>query len=169
MVTDDRGIGGGDSLCWTCLRAGWACLCQWPVVLLDGATVAVIAEDGEELQIIKSCSMYWPDSRAAVADRRAVDNEEEKEAAVIEAPARRVAKRERKESKPFTERELNIMGYVPAAELMPCFNMTEPELIERFAKVKGLKLVTSKEGSVMLKLDCIYQLLRRGKGWSRVT
>ena len=46
-----------NSLCWTCQRATWSCLCGWP---WDSApAVTMMGVDG--FRVVGSCRWYWPE------------------------------------------------------------------------------------------------------------
>ena len=50
-----------DSICWTCLRRTWACLCSFPAEVPPGlATLTAETSDGP-LQVVCSCGWHWPD------------------------------------------------------------------------------------------------------------
>lgn len=51
-----------ESLCWSCLRAGWDCLCLWPRQQPDGIEMVEREVDGELLMVVMNCQRYWPDS-----------------------------------------------------------------------------------------------------------
>lgn len=57
-----------NSLCWTCQRATWSCLCGWPWE--SAPVVTRMGADG--LQMVRSCRWYWPEnqSRLIVGDNR---------------------------------------------------------------------------------------------------
>mgnify|MGYP003587545452 CR=1 FL=1 len=60
MGPDGVGANSGDSLCWSCLRVGWECLCCFPADIPDGVVVEiVIDDDGEKLRIVRECPFYW--------------------------------------------------------------------------------------------------------------
>ncbi|WP_156802030.1 hypothetical protein [Desulfurispora thermophila] len=50
-----------ESLCWSCLRAGWDCLCEWPPVLPAGAQVVKWRHGDEMLHVVAECPWYWPE------------------------------------------------------------------------------------------------------------
>lgn len=52
-----------NSLCWTCLRSSWDCLCQWPEVRPDGIMTRQTGHevDGSPLEIVLDCPLHWPD------------------------------------------------------------------------------------------------------------
>lgn len=50
-----------ESLCWSCLRAGWDCLCEWPPALPAGAQVVEWRHGDEMLYVVAECPWYWPE------------------------------------------------------------------------------------------------------------
>ncbi|WP_143005904.1 hypothetical protein [Sporolituus thermophilus] len=65
-----------ESLCWTCLRATWRCLCPLPDRVPEDATVArrkvdsLLASLGyreqEYVQAVVSCPKYWPEGERSL-------------------------------------------------------------------------------------------------------
>ena len=52
-----------ESICWTCMRAGWGCLCEWPHCRIPGIhTVSCEVDfDGNPLERVMVCQSYWPE------------------------------------------------------------------------------------------------------------
>ena len=48
-----------DSLCWSCLRATWDCLCPWPQALPPGARAVEVQDGGEVVRVVVRCPLYW--------------------------------------------------------------------------------------------------------------
>jgi len=48
------------SLCWTCERAMWDCLCEWPLERWEGMRTEPAEE---ELELVRQCPGYWPEGR----------------------------------------------------------------------------------------------------------
>lgn len=50
-----------ESLCWTCLRAGWDCLCLWPYKPPPGAVIEEYTVRNETVRVVVDCPWYWPE------------------------------------------------------------------------------------------------------------
>ncbi len=62
MVSDIQTQVEPTSLCWSCLRATWGCLCDWPQRRPPGVeTVEIITESGEQVEIVINCPNRWPE------------------------------------------------------------------------------------------------------------
>lgn len=67
---------GKISLCWTCLRCGWDCLCQWPEDKnTEGKKLRRVIVDGEVAYQVLDCRDYWPDEAALARGTLIDDNE----------------------------------------------------------------------------------------------
>jgi hypothetical protein len=56
---------GLQSICWTCMKAGWECLCQWPHCRIPGMCTVKCGFDlnSNPLERVVVCQGYWPESR----------------------------------------------------------------------------------------------------------
>lgn len=54
-----------NSLCWTCQRAGWECLCQWPKEVIPGIIAEHLEPFNYEWPLLRvmTCPHYWPEGQ----------------------------------------------------------------------------------------------------------
>jgi len=61
QINEKRKANNRSSLCWTCLRATWGCLCRWPHERWPKMVTKFVGVDdlGNELKMVVECPGYW--------------------------------------------------------------------------------------------------------------
>ncbi len=61
-MSDTQAQAEPTSLCWTCLKATWGCLCDWPPRRPpDMETIEIIDNNGEKVEVVIYCPDRWPE------------------------------------------------------------------------------------------------------------